>query len=634
MSAEELSALQQNLPQKSLAFGFSDQVKHQVVMGYLISYATRSEQAAFDEMMPEMLDLFATAYGATTEPEMISGLDDLGETRVASTFVSSGGEINLRWENVLFRRNEIGVFLFLLYPDGEEPAVPAGVLTHLLDQRIIQSLGIASCIRPQPHKLGQELSGKIAFVSDRDGNPEIYTINADGSGETRLTNNPANDYAPAWSPDGERIAFYSERDGNAEIYVMNADGTGQTNLTNNPAADYAPAWSPDGKRIAFHSHRFQGAGRIFVMNADGSGVRRLTDPSFDDWSPAWSPDGSQIVFNSSRGESGDIWIMQADGSHLVNITKHPADDWWPDWSPDGQRIAFHSTRDDNFEIYAINLDGSGTTRLTDHPASDYDPVWSSDGSHIAFTSDRCENRDIWLVNADGSEVSILTSNPANDWAPAWSGPRTAISPPSISAAAPASTWRDEFDAALSEPWNWTNENPEKWNLVEQPGHLRIYASPYNHGEENMLLRPVGQGDFMIETHVFFKPIANFQFAGLIIYQDADNRLALGRAFCDLPKNCVENGIYFDNVQGDTMTETNFATAVDSDDEAYLRLERQGDRVTASYSSDGVTWSIIGTHWIPSSFQVNGVGLVASQDISKPDWDIPADFDFFELAEYK
>ncbi len=89
-------------------------------------------------------------------------------------------------------------------------------------------------------------TGQIAFVSDRDGNFEIYVMNADGSGQTNLTNNPAVDglLGIDWSPDGSRIAFTSDRDGNDEVYVMNADGSGLTNLTNNPADDSHPAWSP------------------------------------------------------------------------------------------------------------------------------------------------------------------------------------------------------------------------------------------------------------------------------------------------------------------------------------------------------------------------------------------------------
>ena len=203
---------------------------------------------------------------------------------------------------------------------------------------------------------------------------------------------------------------------------------------------------------------------------------------------------------------------------------------------------------------------------------------------------------------------------------------------SIDVLTSASTRRDDFSAGLLEPWEWKNEKPDKWNLTEQPGHLRIYAS--HKAGVNLLLRPVGQGDFTIETHVIFEPKTNFQLAGLVIYQDVNNLLAFGRAFCDTPNVCVGNGIYFDNVRDGVFPTTNFATSVDSYDEAYLRLERRGDNVIAFYSSDGMTWSKIGTHQIPASYQVNGVGLMASGDLNTSDQDIPADFDYFEISEYK
>ena len=199
-------------------------------------------------------------------------------------------------------------------------------------------------------------------------------------------------------------------------------------------------------------------------------------------------------------------------------------------------------------------------------------------------------------------------------------------------APPLAPWRDEFDGSLGEGWYWVNENPSKWNLTEQPGFLRVYASPYMTGGENLLLRPVAQGDFMIKTRVLFEPNTNFQFAGLVIYQDQKNYLQFGRAFCDVPYSCVGNGIYFDKVLDGGFTESNYATMVDNPNEAYLRLERRGDMVKAFFSYEGVTWFEIGTHWIPADFQVNGIGLAASQDYNAPGTDISADFDFFELTE--
>ena len=128
---------------------------------------------------------------------------------------------------------------------------------------------------------------QIAFASYRNGNDEIYVMDADGKNPRRLTNNPMSDLDPAWSPDGKKIAFQSDRDGNDEIYVMDADGKNLRNLTNNPAdGDWHPAWSPDGKKIAFTSDR-DGNYKIYIMDADGNKQRRLTNNSADDEWPSW-----------------------------------------------------------------------------------------------------------------------------------------------------------------------------------------------------------------------------------------------------------------------------------------------------------------------------------------------------------
>jgi Tol biopolymer transport system component len=160
----------------------------------------------------------------------------------------------------------------------------------------------------------------------------------------------ASDPPPAGvsGPVGE-IVFSTNRDGNSELYAINADGSDPVNLTNHPWVDWRPAWSPDGTRIAFAA-----SGLIKIMNADGSDVVLLAKGTH----PAWSPDGAKIAFTGSPDVNSDVYVMDADGTNRVNLTRHPATDWEPAWSPDGTRIAFATDRDGNREVYVMNADGS------------------------------------------------------------------------------------------------------------------------------------------------------------------------------------------------------------------------------------------------------------------------------------
>ncbi len=267
---------------------------------------------------------------------------------------------------------------------------------------------------------------RIVFPSARDGNEEIYVMDADGSNQIRLTNNPALDDSPVWSPDGRKLAFRSERGGNSDIYLMDpvdtdGDGNGDNlvRLTTRSSIEHSPTWSPDGRKIAFNSNR-DGNWEVYVMDADGSNPARLTNNPATDEEPAWSPDGNKIAFPSDRGGNREIWVMGADGSNPTNLTNHPAWDDLPAWSPDASKLTFFSNRDGNPEIYVMNADGSNQTRLTISPAVEYDSAWSRDGSKIAFDSNRTGNFEVWVMNADGSNPVNLTNNPALDASPDWS----------------------------------------------------------------------------------------------------------------------------------------------------------------------------------------------------------------------
>jgi Tol biopolymer transport system component len=255
---------------------------------------------------------------------------------------------------------------------------------------------------------------KIVFHSDRDRDYEIYSMNADGTNQTRLTDSPAADKWASWSPNGQKILFCSERDGNREIYIMNTDGSNQTRLTENPAADAAPSWSPDGTKIAFASRR-DGNAEIYIMDADGSNPTRLTKNPTADGAPSWSPDGSRIVFFSSRDGNAEIYTMNEDGSNPTRLTDNPGSDVPGSWSPDGTKIVFESYRHGNTEIYIMNTGGSDQRRLTNDPARDYHPSWSPDGRRIAFTSDRDFSIELYVMDVDGSNTVRLTHNaPVNE----------------------------------------------------------------------------------------------------------------------------------------------------------------------------------------------------------------------------
>ena len=277
----------------------------------------------------------------------------------------------------------------------------------------------ASRSRPQQDQPAVNALGtaQIAFASDRDGNFEIYLMDADGGGLTRLTENNAEDLSPAWSPNGSRIAFVSNRDGNNEIYVMNADGTAQTRLTNNTADDLSPIWSPDGTKIAFTSRR-DGHDQIYIMNSDGSGQSNLSRSTADDAFPTFSPSGTLIGFASNRDTGRyQIYRMNADGSNVIRLTNNAANDSNPNWSPG--KITFQTDRDDNEEIYAMNADGSAQTNISNNASAfDVDPFRSADGAKIAFASTRSGDFEIYIANADGTSPVRLTNNPANDIQPA------------------------------------------------------------------------------------------------------------------------------------------------------------------------------------------------------------------------
>jgi Tol biopolymer transport system component len=274
-------------------------------------------------------------------------------------------------------------------------------------------------------------NGKIVFMSDR-ANPgvnfDIWSMNSDGSGMTRLTTASATDAYPSWSPDGTKIAFESYRDGNSELYTMNADGSNQVRLTNSLAKDEWPRWSPDGTKIVFTSD-IGGDRNVYVMNASGGAATQLTNDPGDDFAPNWSPDGTKIAFQSNRDGDYDIYVMNPDGSSVTHFTSGIFYEELPNWSADGGWIYLDtnspsSNPEHDFEVEAYTYGGSGSNLryITSNSANDYGAAPSPDGTQTAWTSNLSGDDQIYRQDK-GENATFpphqLTFGPGVSQLPDW-----------------------------------------------------------------------------------------------------------------------------------------------------------------------------------------------------------------------
>lgn len=217
---------------------------------------------------------------------------------------------------------------------------------------------------------------RIAFSSNRDGQKgmDIYAIQPETKQITRMTFRPNGlDLDPSWTPTPEpgeiskKIVFASDRDGNLEIYIMNTETLAVTRLTfREGSPDRKPTISPDGTKIAFQSF-VNGNWEIFVMDADGRNIKQLTFNPADDIQPAWSPLGNKIAFVTNRDGNYEIYDMDTDGANKRNLTNNPANDLKPSWSPSAEQLTFQSDRTapkQRFEIFTMRNDGTEQNQIT------------------------------------------------------------------------------------------------------------------------------------------------------------------------------------------------------------------------------------------------------------------------------
>jgi len=198
-----------------------------------------------------------------------------------------------------------------------------------------------------------------------------------GAVEQRLTDVKEGCFEPDVSPDGSEIAFVSSREGDPEIYVMRVDGTGVRRITAFHEEDREPRWSPDGKWLSFISNR-EGRDRYYLVRPDGTQLRALSGAAtkLEERELAWSPGGQKMAFVERLPDAKSrIWVASVAGGEPVALTDGKARDDGPVWSPDGKYLVFVAEREGDTDLWLMRADGTGQTRLTTAKGADWLPRW-------------------------------------------------------------------------------------------------------------------------------------------------------------------------------------------------------------------------------------------------------------------
>jgi TolB protein len=303
--------------------------------------------------------------------------------------------------------------------------------------RVYQGAATATDARKYAHEFADEiierLSGglpgiattKIAFVSTRSGNKEIWEMDYDGADQHQLTSLHSIALTPRWSPDASRIAFTCYPTSgpflSAQICMYSMLTHGLIAWPRHRGTNSSPAWSPDGTKIMFMSS-MRGNPELYVADAGGGHPKRITYSVGASTSPSWNPKtGQQVAFVSDRSGLPRLYTMDAEGTNVQQVSLpdmgYAID---PAWSPNGQLLAFSWRRPNgNYDLYVMDIATRQLVELTRDAGRNERPSWAPDGRHLVFESTRTGTRQIWSMLADGTELRQLTTQGQNE-SPNWS----------------------------------------------------------------------------------------------------------------------------------------------------------------------------------------------------------------------
>jgi len=265
----------------------------------------------------------------------------------------------------------------------------------------------------------------LLFVSERDGNIEVYKKDLATGTETRLTNSPGHDSYPSFSPDGTQIVFNSDREReNTDVYIMNADGSGLRKLTDLPTNEFVTSdpWSADGTSLLVVSNA-NGADNIYRYEIELFDIQTVVGTKIDAFAPTVSTDGSIVYCVGIDDSNSEIRRFDLGKNIDKLVAKVTTSSCTARLSPDGQTVVFSDFVNGNTDIFTVKTDGTDRRQLTNDASKDSMPSWSPDGKLIVFVANRggdLQRTSLWIMNADGSGQREIYRGDGSSLEPFWS----------------------------------------------------------------------------------------------------------------------------------------------------------------------------------------------------------------------
>ncbi len=262
-------------------------------------------------------------------------------------------------------------------------------------------------------------ASQIAFVSNRSGSKQVYTVDWDGRNLLQLTNGREIAIYPKWSPLEQKILCTDYSNRLPHIFVLDLVKQTKKPLSKRPGLNAFARYSPDGKKMVLTLSR-DGNPELYTCMADGSRLKRLTRTKSVESSPCWTPDGKKIVFVSNRSGSPQIYWMNADGSQVQRLTRRGRYNTSPEVSPDGNLIAYCSMVGGKFQLFVLDPETRESVQVTRDTNSNEDPSWGPNSRHLAYTSTKKYKSDIYLIDINEGHPIRLTRGLKDCTSPSWS----------------------------------------------------------------------------------------------------------------------------------------------------------------------------------------------------------------------